>query len=54
MPSINQSITSDALSDIRVVPNPYVAATVAESSLPPGFQVEEVRGKLIQMFQPMQ
>ena len=36
MPSINQSITSDALSDIRVVPNPYVAATVAESSLPPG------------------
>ena len=36
VPNINQSSDYINLSDIRVVPNPYVAATAIESSLPPG------------------
>ena len=35
-PDIDENVGSSELSNIRVVPNPYIAATVAESSLPPG------------------
>jgi len=34
---VNTSSQSINLSNIRVVPNPYIAATALESSLPPGF-----------------
>ena len=36
MPDIDENVSSSELSNIRVVPNPYIAATIAESSLPPG------------------
>ena len=35
-PFIDNALISSELNDIRVVPNPYIAATKFESSLPPG------------------
>ena len=35
-PFVNDDLASSELSDIRVVPNPYIAATKFESPLPPG------------------
>ena len=35
-PFIDNNLASSELSDIRVVPNPYIAATKFESPLPPG------------------
>jgi hypothetical protein len=34
-PTLDNTLTRDALSRIRVVPNPYVAASTLESPLPP-------------------
>ena len=36
IPEIDESSEYISLSDIKVVPNPYIAATAIESSLPPG------------------
>ena len=36
LPQIDKSRVIDQLDDIRVVPNPYIAATIFESPLPPG------------------
>ena len=36
VPEVNKEITKTSMDDIRVVPNPYIAANEFESPLPPG------------------
>ena len=36
LPEVNEELTKSDMSQIRVVPNPYIAATEFESALPPG------------------
>ncbi|MGD0339573.1 MAG: hypothetical protein ABSB78_12390 [Bacteroidota bacterium] len=42
-PKLDNSITQDALSRIRVVPNPYVSASTLESPLPPSVTSGRIR-----------
>ena len=49
VPDVDEQMASDQLSEIRVVPNPYIAATQFEAPLPPG--ITSGRGERMVEFQ---